>query len=260
VSQADVDVVLESFEAFARRGLDAMVPYWDPDIDWRAIEGAPDDAGEIRGTAAMRRYYGEWVEMFDDITNVPAAVLDLGDGRVLSEHHVTGRAKRGGGAMELDYAVIQTVRDGKIVHGREYATPEEARAAAGIGHENLDVVRTLVATYGDVEAGLPHVAPDVEWIPRRAKTEGAYHGHEGVRRFMADTEESFETFEPRFELEELPDGRVLAWGSIHVRARGSGVDLDVPVGGLFEVRDGKVSRWEDFGSKEKALDAARSRG
>jgi ketosteroid isomerase-like protein len=130
VSQGDVDVVRESFEAFARDGLDAMVPYWDPDIDWRAIEGAPDDAGEIRGVAAMRRYYGEWVEMFEDITNVPISVRDLGDGRVVSEHHVTGRAKRGGGALELDYAVVQTIRDGKIVRGREYATLEEALDAA----------------------------------------------------------------------------------------------------------------------------------
>jgi ketosteroid isomerase-like protein len=255
VSQADVDVVLDSFKAFARGGLDAMVPYWDQGIEWRAIEGAPDDVGEIRGVAAMRRYYGEWVEMFDGITNVPKGVRDLGGGIVLSEHHVTGRAKRGGGAMELDYAVIQTVRDGKIVRGREYATVEEALAAAGI--RNVDLVRRLVDAWGDVEGALPYVHPEVEWIPMRAKTEGAYHGHEGVLRFVADTEETFETFEPRFELEELPGGRVLAWGSIHVRARGSGVALDVPVGGIFDVREGKVARWEDFGSREGALDAAR---
>jgi ketosteroid isomerase-like protein len=131
VSQADVDVVQDSFEAFARSGLDAMVPYWDPDIDWRAMEGAPDDVGEIRGIAAMLRYYGEWVEMFDDMTNVPTSVRDLGDGRVVSEHHASGRAKLSGAATEFHYAVFQTVRDGKIVRGREYATVEEALDAAG---------------------------------------------------------------------------------------------------------------------------------
>jgi ketosteroid isomerase-like protein len=130
VSQAAVDVIRESFEAFARGGLDAMEGYWDPDIDWRAIEDAPDDVGEIRGAEAMRRYYEEWVEMFDDITNTPTSLRDLGDGRVVSEHHVTGTPKRGGGALELDYAVVQTVRDGKIVRGREYATLEEALDAA----------------------------------------------------------------------------------------------------------------------------------
>jgi ketosteroid isomerase-like protein len=32
--------------------------------------------------------------------------------------------------MELHYAVVQTVRDGKIVCGREYATVDEALDAA----------------------------------------------------------------------------------------------------------------------------------
>jgi hypothetical protein len=31
--------------------------------------------------------------------------------------------------------------------------------------------------------------------------------------------------------------------------------VNVESGGLFEFRDGKVVRWEDFGSKEKALAA-----
>ena len=63
------------------------------------------------------------------------------------------------------------------------------------------------------------------------------------------------TFEPSFEYADLDD-RVLAWGSIHVRARGSGIETDVETGGLFEFRDGKIVRWEDFGSKQKALEAA----
>jgi len=41
-----------------------------------------------------------------------------------------------------------------------------------------------------------------------------------------------------------------------LRAKGSGIETDIPVGGVFEFRDGKIVRWEDFGSKEKALDAA----
>jgi limonene-1,2-epoxide hydrolase len=40
-----------------------------------------------------------------------------------------------------------------------------------------------------------------------------------------------------------------------VRARGSGIELDVPMGGVFEFRDGKIVRWEDFGSKEKGMEA-----
>jgi hypothetical protein len=50
--------------------------------------------------------------------------------------------------------------------------------------------------------------------------------------------------------------RVVAWGKLHVRARGSGIETDVPFGGVYELRDGKIVRWEDFGSKEEALEAS----
>ena len=48
---------------------------------------------------------------------------------------------------------------------------------------------------------------------------------------------------------------MLAWGSIHVRARGSGIETSIETGGLYEFRDGKIVRWEDFGSKDEALEA-----
>jgi hypothetical protein len=34
------------------------------------------------------------------------------------------------------------------------------------------------------------------------------------------------------------------------------LETDIETGGLFDFRDGKIVRWEDFGSKEKALEAA----
>jgi limonene-1,2-epoxide hydrolase len=71
---------------------------------------------------------------------------------------------------------------------------------------------------------------------------------------VADTLEVFEKFESHYEYVDLGE-RVLAWGHIHVRARGSGIETDIEVGGVYEFRDGKVVRWEDFGSKDKALEA-----
>ena len=96
--------------------------------------------------------------------------------------------------------------------------------------------------------------PDVEFLPLRAATEGAYHGIAGIERFIADNEAVFEKFEPHQEFLDL-DERVLTWGTIRIRARQSGIDTDIPVGGVFEFRDGKIVRWQDFGSKDKALKA-----
>lgn len=48
---------------------------------------------------------------------------------------------------------------------------------------------------------------------------------------------------------------MFAWGTIRVRGRGSGADVDFPSGGVFEIRGGRVTRWEDLGSREAALAA-----
>ena len=33
-----------------------MADFWAADINWRAIEGAPDDVGVMQGPEALRRY------------------------------------------------------------------------------------------------------------------------------------------------------------------------------------------------------------
>jgi ketosteroid isomerase-like protein len=66
MSEENVEVVRDSLKALADRGLDGMAKSWDADINWGAIEGAPDDVGEMHGPAAVRRYLQEWVDMFDN--------------------------------------------------------------------------------------------------------------------------------------------------------------------------------------------------
>jgi hypothetical protein len=44
-----------------------------------AIEGAPDYVGEMDGAEAVRRYLQDWIEMFDNVTNIveePARLLN----------------------------------------------------------------------------------------------------------------------------------------------------------------------------------------
>jgi ketosteroid isomerase-like protein len=66
MSQENVEVVRRMLQAFADGGLDAMAEFSDPDIDWRAAEGALDDVGEMHGRVAMRRYIQDWIDTFDD--------------------------------------------------------------------------------------------------------------------------------------------------------------------------------------------------
>ena len=59
----------------------------------------------------------------------------------------------------------------------------------------------------------------------------------------------------RHEYKDLGE-RVLVWGHNHFRTRSTGLEMDIEIGGLMDFRDGKIVRWEDFGSKAEALAAA----
>jgi limonene-1,2-epoxide hydrolase len=127
-----------------------------------------------------------------------------------------------------------------------------------MSQENVELLRRGLDEMNRVGIGNANVHlyyhPDVEYLPLRSGTEGSYRGIAGIERFNADTGEIFEKFEPHYDLLDLGE-RVLAWGVIHVRARGSGIETDIPTGGVFEFRAGRIIRWEDFGSKDKALEA-----
>ena len=132
MSQENVEVVRQAFLGFADGGLDAMAEFWDPDINWRAAEGAIDDVGEMHGPVAVRRYIQDWIDTFDDASVVVEELRDVGDDRVLAIQRVKGRAKLSGIETDLRYAVVYTVRDGKVVRGREYLNLDHALEAVGL--------------------------------------------------------------------------------------------------------------------------------
>jgi ketosteroid isomerase-like protein len=125
-----LEIYRRAIEAFAERGTDGVAEFWDEDIDWRPMAGAPDDFGEIHGPVAMRRYLEDWLEMFDDLELTVHELHDVGGDRIVADQEIAGRAKISGAETRLRYGVLSTVRDGKWVHGREYATVAEALAAA----------------------------------------------------------------------------------------------------------------------------------
>ena len=131
MSQENLEIGRRMLQAFAEGGLDAMAEFWDPDIDWRAAEGAIDDIGEIHGPVAVHRYMEDWIDTFDDFRVVVEELRDVGDDRVLSIQRLKGRAKLSGTETDLRYAVVYTVRDGKVVRAREYLSVEGALEAVG---------------------------------------------------------------------------------------------------------------------------------
>src|ERR1700730_4182591 len=132
MSEANLEIVRDSLEALADGGLDALAEFWSPDINWRAIEGAPDDVGEMHGRESARRYVQDWYDTFDNFTVASEELLDVGDDRVVAVQHLTGRARLSGVETELRYAVVYTLCERKIARVREYRDREEALDAVGL--------------------------------------------------------------------------------------------------------------------------------
>ena len=132
MSEENVEVVRDAAAAFNRGDLDTWSEFWTDDIDYRAVEGAPDDHGPIHGRDALRGYARDWLDTFDHFRQVPVEQIDAGDDKVIVVFKVSGRAKLSGVETDLTYAALYTFRDGKIERGREYWTRDEALEAAGL--------------------------------------------------------------------------------------------------------------------------------
>jgi ketosteroid isomerase-like protein len=131
MSEENVGIVRDAAAAYNRGDLDAWSKYCADDIDYRAVEGAPDDHGPIHGKAAMQAYLQDWFDTFDDLKVEPLELIDAGED-VVAVLRFGGRAKLSGVETDLTYAALYTIRDGKIARGREYWTREEALEAAGL--------------------------------------------------------------------------------------------------------------------------------
>jgi len=131
MSQENVEIVRQYFPAYDRSGLDGLTEFWHPDINWRAAEGALDDVGLMEGPDALRDYLRQWEETFENGRMEAEELIDAGD-QVVALVRGIGRMKDSDAEIDLRYAIVFTIRDGKIATGREYFTREEAFKAAGL--------------------------------------------------------------------------------------------------------------------------------
>jgi ketosteroid isomerase-like protein len=83
-----------------------------------------------------------------------------------------------------------------------------------------------------------------------------YRGHEGVRAWLRDQEESFA--ESRIDYSEVRalGEQVVAIGRLRARGKESGAEIESPVGWVVEFRSGKVIHAKAYLDPNEALEAA----
>ena len=126
--------------------------------------------------------------------------------------------------------------------------------------DNTELVRQHLDAVNrrDADGMIAVVTEDFEFVPIMAALEGhVYRGHDGIRQWLADMGDYWESFktEPN-DYHDLGD-RVLALGCWHAQGRASGVEINgQPATWLAWIREGKIYKWRTFTDREEALTIA----
>jgi ketosteroid isomerase-like protein len=129
MSRQSVEVVRAAFALWQERGITS--DFLAPDIEWEVRPDLPD-AGRYEGHAGVRRLSSRFDEVMDDRWYRPEDFMPVGDDQVVVPLTWGGRGKGSGLDFEERRETwVLTVRAGKIVRIREFATREQAITAAG---------------------------------------------------------------------------------------------------------------------------------
>jgi ketosteroid isomerase-like protein len=135
-----------------------------------------------------------------------------------------------------------------------------------MSQENVEVVRKAIDGF---QAGLARgdpgavfdsgtIAPDAEWIPapNTLGVRPVYRGREGFIEFMGTWTEDFEWAIDVERVLDAGDHRVLALFHQHATGKRSGATVELHMGQLYELENGRVIRVRNFNDRADALEAA----
>ena len=132
MSQENVELVRATFEAVENRGADSVFAFLAPGIEWEARSDLPD-AGTYTGHDGVRKLLSRFTDVVEDIWFRPEEFIQGSDDEVVVPLRWGGRGKGSGLDFEESRETwVFAVRDGKIARVKEFATREQALAAAGL--------------------------------------------------------------------------------------------------------------------------------
>ena len=123
-------IVQDAYAAFLRQDLNALLATFDEQIVWKAVTGAGPHvptAGERRGKASVAEFFKIVAETMNFSVFQPQQFVAQGD-KVVTLGHYTAKTSVGG-AFDSDFAMVFTVRNGKITEFQEFMDSGALNAA-----------------------------------------------------------------------------------------------------------------------------------
>ena len=129
-----------------------------------------------------------------------------------------------------------------------------------MSRDNVELVHRVTTALNEegVEAVLPYVHPDFEFStpPQISLEPETYTGHEGLRRYFDQWSDAADRI--RILLIEVFDAgdAVVFSGTLSARGRTTGIETELPMAGIWHVRNGRATGLDIFPTLEEARDAA----
>ena len=134
MSQENVDTMREMFATVNERGVeaatDALGHLLAPDFGLEEAAEIPDPE-RFTGRDAFIANMAKLEESFEELRLEPLEIIDLGE-RIIVVVSMRGQGRGSGAPVEMTFVQLWSLRDGKAVSLRDYATKAEALEAVGL--------------------------------------------------------------------------------------------------------------------------------
>jgi len=134
MSEGNLDVVRQGYEAFGRGDINALIQLLDEQVRW-VSPGPPELAtsGQRTGHQAVAEFFGTVNEVFDIQRFEPREFIAQGD-RVVVLGSETARVRSTGTVVDLDWVHVFGLRNGKVTAFQEFFDTAAVVAAMGAAH------------------------------------------------------------------------------------------------------------------------------
>jgi ketosteroid isomerase-like protein len=132
MSRENVDVVRAATEAMAARDGETALNALDQDIEWHGAVGGFDEGRVARGHDEVVQAFADYFRFWERVELRADRYIDAGGEEVIVFIHEIAKGRASGIVVETDLAVVNTVRNKKIVRVRSFLDRNEALEAVGL--------------------------------------------------------------------------------------------------------------------------------
>src|SRR5688572_24706942 len=130
----NTQIVKDAYAAFGRGDVQGILDRLDDGVVWQAVYGADSHvptAGTRRGKAQVAEFFRQVAENETFSVFAPKEFIATGDKVVALGHYTATTAA--GKAFDSDFAMVFTLRNGKVIEFQEFTDSAAVNAAHAVG-------------------------------------------------------------------------------------------------------------------------------